>query len=84
MNLTLFVVLLLFTAAAGYSSPIEKRASILGIDISSAQPNVNWQQVQNNSISFVFIKATEASDTATGLGKPIYYSSLLARCRIYC
>jgi GH25 family lysozyme M1 (1,4-beta-N-acetylmuramidase) len=30
-----------------------------GIDVSSHQPNINWNSVKSNGISFVYIKATE-------------------------
>ncbi|OCQ94707.1 hydrolase [Oscillatoriales cyanobacterium USR001] len=33
--------------------------SIRGIDVSSYQPNINWQSVANDGILFAFVKATE-------------------------
>ncbi|KAF9922983.1 hypothetical protein BGZ65_009207 [Modicella reniformis] len=34
---------------------------VKGIDVSGYQPNVNWQQVKNNGIQFVYVKATEGT-----------------------
>ncbi|KAG0705635.1 glycoside hydrolase family 25 protein [Suillus ampliporus] len=54
--------LALFALAAMASALSEKRATPLGIDVSSYQPNVDWTTVKNNGISFVYIKATEGTD----------------------
>ncbi|TFK34430.1 glycoside hydrolase family 25 protein [Crucibulum laeve] len=56
---------LAFSLSVVQGSPVEteinlvKRASPLGIDVSSYQPNINWATVKANGASFAFIKATE-------------------------
>jgi hypothetical protein len=38
-------------------------AHSLGIDVSAYQPNVNWNTVKSNGVSFAYIKATEGTST---------------------
>ncbi|KAG1728167.1 glycoside hydrolase family 25 protein [Suillus paluster] len=54
--------LAILTLAALASATPEKRATPLGIDVSSYQPDVDWTTVKNNGVSFVYIKATEGTD----------------------
>ena len=54
-----FASLALVLAIVG-ATPV-KRSSPLGIDVSSYQPNINWNTVVKNGIKFVYIKATEAT-----------------------
>ncbi|WP_242929089.1 glycoside hydrolase family 25 protein [Pontibacter vulgaris] len=44
-----------------HTSVWPKGHDIYGIDVSHFQKNVNWQKVQENNISFAFIKATEGN-----------------------
>ena len=58
-----FVALLSATLAslAGALPLLEKRASVLGIDVSAFQPSINWNTVKANGVQFVYIKATEGT-----------------------
>ncbi|WP_103867101.1 glycoside hydrolase family 25 protein [Aquimarina sp. I32.4] len=44
------------------SQKLEKASSILGVDISHFQNNINWNDIKSDSINFVYIKATEGTD----------------------
>lgn len=59
-------------------APFGKCATVSGIDISSNQPTMNWGQVKNDSISFVYIKATEGCDTPSVVGE--LFSSVHYHC----
>ncbi len=57
---------LLSLAAVAIASPLNstlagRQSQPQGIDVSGFQPNVNWNTVKANGISFAFIKATEGT-----------------------
>jgi len=57
---------LLSLAAAAIASPLNstlvgRQSQPQGIDVSGFQPNVDWNAVKANGISFTFIKATEGT-----------------------
>lgn len=57
---------LLSLVAAAVASPLNstlvgRQSQPQGIDVSGFQPNVNWNTVKANGISFAFIKATEGT-----------------------
>lgn len=57
---------LLSLAALATASPLNntlggRQSQPQGIDVSGFQPNVNWNTVKANGISFAFIKATEGT-----------------------
>ncbi|KAG0345838.1 hypothetical protein BG004_002967 [Podila humilis] len=54
-DMKIAALLLLLCASATHAQ------SVKGIDVSGYQPNVNWNQVKANGISFVYIKATEGT-----------------------
>ena len=43
------------------SPVVQKRAQPAGIDVSAYQPNIDWNTVKANGISFAYIKATEGT-----------------------
>ncbi|KAF8650920.1 hypothetical protein AX16_005019 [Volvariella volvacea WC 439] len=59
------IAILAWAASTAFASPVEKtvekRASPQGIDVSNYQPNINWNTVKANGVSFAFIKATEGT-----------------------
>ncbi|KAH7913918.1 glycoside hydrolase family 25 protein [Hygrophoropsis aurantiaca] len=50
-----FSALTVIAAIAGLAGA----SSISGIDVSAYQPNINWNSVRGNGVSFAYIKATE-------------------------
>jgi len=50
-----------FYACDGIKVDVNKYP-IYGIDVSSHQDNINWQEVSNSNVKFCFIKATEGAD----------------------
>ena len=55
-----FLAFLALTFSVVHAGPIfVKRATVNGIDVSSDQPNVSWDQVKAKGVNFVYIKATE-------------------------
>lgn len=39
----------------------KERCPVMGVDVSHYQGEINWQQLENQNVSFAFIKATEGS-----------------------
>ena len=56
---------LVLASLAGARPVLDKRASILGIDVSGYQPNINWNTVKANGVKFVYIKATEGTSASS-------------------
>ena len=52
---------LLFVVTSALAMAVEKRAHPHGIDVSSFQPNVNWNTAKSKGVSFAYIKATEGT-----------------------
>ncbi|KAI0087433.1 glycoside hydrolase family 25 protein [Irpex rosettiformis] len=61
MNFKSFSAFVLAAASLVSASPIEKRSSIPGIDVSNWQGSINWSTVKANGAQFVYIKATEGT-----------------------
>ncbi|PFH48036.1 glycoside hydrolase family 25 protein [Amanita thiersii Skay4041] len=63
MKLLTALTVALTTALPALAGPVflDKRANPLGIDVSGFQPNVDFNAVKANGISFVYIKATEGT-----------------------
>jgi len=53
---------LVFTGYLRFNYPDEKEFPILGIDISHHQGTISWEELKQENISFVIIKATEGGD----------------------
>jgi GH25 family lysozyme M1 (1,4-beta-N-acetylmuramidase) len=56
---------LLASSLVASATPVEKRASPQGIDVSHYQGSINWNTVKANGVTFAFIKATEGTCTPT-------------------
>lgn len=52
---------LLFCGVIHINNPDRKRYPIVGVDVSSYQGTVDWENLASQNISFAFIKATEGS-----------------------
>jgi hypothetical protein len=50
-----------FGAAVGSPENLQKRDKPKGIDVSSYQPDVNWDSVKRSGVTFAYIKATEGT-----------------------
>ena len=48
-------------AAVGPIARVEITAPPKGIDVSSHQPNINWDTVAHSGVAFAYIKATEGT-----------------------
>ena len=60
MKLLKFLAVLPAALSAVQGSMV-KRSNPQGIDVSSYQTDVNWNDVKKNGISFAYIKATEGT-----------------------
>lgn len=61
MFLSSFVIAVLSFSSVLATPVLEKRADPKGIDVSSHQPNVNWNTVKASGVTFAYIKATEGT-----------------------
>lgn len=61
MKTTSITSLFLALASAAIASPLEKRATVEGFDVSHYQPTVNFPAAYKGGLRFVFIKATEGT-----------------------
>jgi len=48
-------------AVSTTTKPAPPPAGVLGIDVSSWQPHINWQTVRADHLRFAYIKATEGT-----------------------
>ncbi|KAG8719440.1 hypothetical protein FRC08_002825 [Ceratobasidium sp. 394] len=62
-------------AIAGLTSvsatPVEKRAQVKGIDVSSYQKGIDWAGQKRNGVVFAYIKATEGTGGWSADGKTL-------------
>jgi GH25 family lysozyme M1 (1,4-beta-N-acetylmuramidase) len=56
-------IILLAAVALIQASPLEKRATSQGIDVSGYQTNIDWAAVKASGVLFAYIKATESTST---------------------
>ena len=72
LTTALFLVTAAFGAAVGSPENLQKRAQPKGIDVSSYQPDVDWDAVRKSGVTFAYIKATEGTSEHDG--------TLIVRC----
>lgn len=60
--LSLITLALFYKGYLRFNYPSKSEFPIQGIDISNHQKDINWKEINNNEIRFVYIKATEGGD----------------------
>ncbi|KAK0203905.1 glycoside hydrolase family 25 protein [Desarmillaria ectypa] len=61
MIISTVLVSLLYSIYPSFCTPLSKRASPQGIDVSGYQTSIDWNEVVANGVSFAYIKATEGT-----------------------
>ena len=67
MRFPTHLIVLSALSAAAIASPVVKRASLQGIDVSNLQGTINWTTVASEGVTFAYIKATEGTSTALNM-----------------
>jgi len=59
--LSVLIAFLFFCGILQINNPSKQRYPVTGVDVSSYQGNINWEELSRNDIKFAYIKATEGS-----------------------